>query len=86
MPKQELLQLGREQALFVGAPSRSNALSGGDEPIASVVAAGNCSATCRADGSIIRTAGKCTRIYQELLKAAARLDYQVSLAETKNTS
>ena len=69
-------QLGREARMFVGAPARSSALSGGGgggagQTIAAVLAVGNCTATCRADGTIIRSVGKCRAVHDELLQAAA---------------
>ena len=69
-------QLGREARMFVGAPARSSALSGGGgggagQMIAAVLAVGNCTATCRADGTIIRSVGKCRAVHDELLQAAA---------------
>ena len=67
-------QLGREGRMFVGAPARSSALSGGGGAgpmIAAVLAVGNCTATCRADGTIIRSVGKCRAVHEQLLQAAA---------------
>jgi E3 ubiquitin-protein ligase HERC1 len=59
-------QLGRRSKLFVGAPARSDVLSltpGEGQPIiARVVAIENCSATLRADGTVIQTAGKCKHL------------------------
>ena len=62
-------QLGRDRALFVGAPARSAALShrAGDPDIALVAAIGNCSATVDNGGNIIRAVGKCAGVRQQVL-------------------